>query len=192
MRSVMVIGVILSSIVLPPFKQRLGELRVLIRDVELKLNGEVINKLPAGATVVVLDEKDNLLFAGIGRTGWFSNTCALALEEGLAHFDRAIELNPNDADVFNHRAVLLSRCPDETFRDGLQGVKDGLRACELGNWKPPHYVSNLAAAIVQAGDSKEATALVESAVEKAPKDTRSKIEKAIQIHLQKAKSSKPH
>lgn len=241
--------------------------------------------------MVVLDEKDDLLFAGIGRTGWFPRACAVTLEEGLAQFDRAIELNPQDArafvaranihfiqganskaivdydeairldpsdpepfrwrgwawkrngddvkaladlneairllpsdasawrirgavysaqknfkecranydravelapfdaDVFNHRAVLLSRCTDEAFRDGLQGVKDGIRACELGNWKPPHYVANLAAAIIQAGDSKEATAIVDSALEKAPLDARSKIEQAVQLHLRQSKTS---
>ena len=282
MRSWLITSVLWMSAIAPVFGQGTGDPRVLLKDVELTIDGKVVGKLPAGSTVMILDTKDSLLFSGIGKTGWFPRESAVTLEQGLEYFsraiddnprdarafvgrgniyfrqgdnakaivdydqaiqlnaqdpepfrwrgwswkrqgddskalaslneairldprdapswrirgavysaqkdypqcrvnyDRSIELDPFDADLFNHRAVLLGRCPDKSFRDPVQGLKDAIRACELASWKTPHYMTNLAVAYSQVSDQAQADNWLEQALKSASPDDRARLTKAIE------------
>jgi Tfp pilus assembly protein PilF len=286
LRSVLATGALWVGLMSPALGQGISDARVLLNEVGLTLDGMVVGKLPAGATVVVLDTNDALLFSGIGKTGWFPREAAVTLSQGLEHFDRAIqksphdarafvgraniyfrqndnvkaiadydeairldprdpepfrwrgwawkrqgddakaladlneairldpgdapswrirgavysaqknfqecranydraiELDPFDADLFNHRAVLLAKCPDKSFRDGAQAVKDGTRACELANWKTFHYILNLAVAYAEAGDMVKADARLEQALKMAPKGSREQFERTLEPYRQ--------
>src|SRR5262249_40726805 len=48
----------------------------------------------------------------------------------LAEYRKAIEIQPENANLYNLYAWLLATCPDSRFRDGKQAVESATRACE--------------------------------------------------------------
>lgn len=74
----------------------------------------------------------------------------------IAHYTRAIELDPDYHLAYNNLAWLLVTCSQQRFRDGEKAVEYARKACELTQWKDPHAMDTLAAAYAEAGNFDEA------------------------------------
>src|SRR5262249_44159636 len=80
---------------------------------------------------------------------WFEKK---AYDEAVADLDRAMKLDPDNADALNGRAWVWSTCENPKYRDGKKAVAVATHACELTEWKEPGVLDTLAAACAETGD----------------------------------------
>ena len=77
--------------------------------------------------------------------------CAEALKE----FDYLVSLHPRNvtlARALSDRAWFRATCPNASFRNGQQAVKDAKAACSIMIWKDEHMIDTLAVAYAETGD----------------------------------------
>lgn len=108
--------------------------------------------------------------------------------EAVADYNVAARLFPNDGALNNDRAWLLATCPNETYRNGAQAVKDATLACELCGFKTYNRLGTLAAAYAETGDFDKAVEWQKKAVALTPASHR----QAQQTRLRLYESGKPH
>jgi tetratricopeptide (TPR) repeat protein len=75
--------------------------------------------------------------------------------EASKEFNYLISLHPRTvtlARALTDRAWFLATCPDASFRNGQQAVKDAKAACSIMTWKDEHMIDTLAAAYAETGD----------------------------------------
>jgi Tfp pilus assembly protein PilF len=75
--------------------------------------------------------------------------------EALKEFDYLISLHPRKvtlARALSDRAWFRATCPNASFRNGQQAVKDAKAACSIMMWKDEHMIDTLAAAYAETGD----------------------------------------
>jgi tetratricopeptide (TPR) repeat protein len=85
-----------------------------------------------------LDDRDALIQLVLGRILLYRRQ----FDEAARHVDRAIELNPNDADVLAHAAVCRSY-----LGDPAQGLTMATKAMRLNPHYPNWYVASMALAL---------------------------------------------
>nr|TFG52929.1 MAG: tetratricopeptide repeat protein [Hyphomicrobiales bacterium] len=85
-------------------------------------------------------------------------------KEALVSIDEAVRLAPNDGNVFNARARLLSTALDANVRNGPQAILDAQRAMALEPGMPA-YVAALATAYAENGEFEKAIATQQSAID---------------------------
>lgn len=73
-------------------------------------------------------------------------------EKSLADYEKAIALDPKNADAYSTEAYLLSVCPAPKYRDGAKAVRYATKACELTEWRDAGAIDALAAAHAETGD----------------------------------------
>jgi tetratricopeptide (TPR) repeat protein len=73
-------------------------------------------------------------------------------EKSLADYEKAIALDPKNADAYGTEAYLLSVCPAPKYRDGAKAVRYATKACELTEWHNAQAIDALAAAYAETGD----------------------------------------
>jgi tetratricopeptide (TPR) repeat protein len=104
--------------------------------------------------------------------------------EALKEFNYLISLHPRPvtlARALSDRAWFQATCPNASFRNGRQAVKDAKAACSIMQWKDEDMIDTLAAAYAETGDFASATRYAAQALtikDIAPLDT-----KRIQQHL---------
>ncbi|MGC3967746.1 MAG: hypothetical protein QM775_10350 [Pirellulales bacterium] len=108
--------------------------------------------------------------------------------DAVADYNLAARLFPQDGALNNDRAWLLATCPDETYRNGEQAVRDAKLACERCGWKLHNRVGTLAAAYAEAGDFDEAVRWQEKAVALTPESRR----QAARSRLKLYEAGKPY
>jgi hypothetical protein len=86
-------------------------------------------------------------------------------EQAISDYNRALEINPRYAIVYNNLAWLLATAEKASIRDGRKAVELALKACELSDWKNPLYLFTLAAAYARFGDFDNAVKWQEKAME---------------------------
>jgi protein O-mannosyl-transferase len=74
----------------------------------------------------------------------------------LADYQSLIRLNPADPTGYIQTAWILTYSPEATIRNGKSAVEAATKACELAQWKDPHFVAILAGAYAEAGDFNQA------------------------------------
>ena len=75
--------------------------------------------------------------------------------EARKEFDYVISLHPRNvtlARALSDHAWFRATCPNASFRNGQQAVKDAKGACSIMIWKDEHMIDTLAAAYAETGD----------------------------------------
>jgi tetratricopeptide (TPR) repeat protein len=104
--------------------------------------------------------------------------------EALKEFNYLISLYPRPvtlARALSDRAWFYATCPDSSFRNGKQAVKDAKAACSMMQWKDEDMIDTLAAAYAEAGDFDSAVQYVSQAL--AVKGISSESAKVFREHL---------
>jgi len=76
-------------------------------------------------------------------------------DASLKEIEHVISIRPRIdglARAMAERAWLRATCPDPSFRNGRQAIKDATTACKLMEWKDEITIDTLAAAYAEAGD----------------------------------------
>src|SRR6266567_2809175 len=87
--------------------------------------------------------------------------------EALKEFNYLISLHPRPvtlARALSDRAWFYATCPDSSFRNGQQAVKDAKAACSIMQWKDEDMIDTLAVAYAEAGDFDSAVQYVSQAL----------------------------
>ncbi|MBV9010054.1 MAG: hypothetical protein JO354_12950 [Verrucomicrobia bacterium] len=73
----------------------------------------------------------------------------------LREIEHIISIRPRQdayARAYGERAWLRLNCPDATFRDTQQAIKDATTSCKLSEWRNEDMIDTLALAYAKAGD----------------------------------------
>ena len=104
--------------------------------------------------------------------------------EASKEFNSLIAMRPATvtlARALSERAWFQATCPDASFRNGQQAVKDSKAACSIVAWKDEDMIDTLAAAYAETGDFDSAVRYAQQAL--AIKDISPRVSKRIQGHL---------
>jgi len=75
--------------------------------------------------------------------------------ESLKEIEHVVAIHPRTialARALSERAWLRAVCPDPSFRNGRQAIKDATAACRIMAWRDDDMIDTLAAAYAEAGD----------------------------------------
>ena len=92
-------------------------------------------------------------------------------DEAIAHYEKALKLEPKDDGVLNNLAWVLCTSPDDKLRNGRRAIELATEACKLTEYKVPHILSTLAAACAETGDFDNAVKWITKGLELADKVT---------------------
>ncbi|HVI79363.1 MAG TPA: tetratricopeptide repeat protein [Candidatus Acidoferrum sp.] len=112
--------------------------------------------------------------------------------EALKEYNYLISLHPRNvtlARVMSDRAWFRATCPNASFRNGQQAVKDAKAACSIMTWKDESMIDTLAAAYAETGDFNSAIQYVSQAL--AVKGISPNNTKLFQQHLAFFQQRKP-
>jgi Tfp pilus assembly protein PilF len=112
--------------------------------------------------------------------------------EASKEFNYLISLHPRPvtlARALSDRAWFQATCPDSSFRNGQQAVKDAKAACSIMQWKDEEIIDTLGVAYAEAGDFDSAVQYVSQAL--ATKGISSESAKAFRQHLTLFQQHKP-
>jgi len=112
--------------------------------------------------------------------------------EALREFDYLISLHPRNvtlARALSDRAWFRATCPNASFRNGQQAVKDAKAACSIMIWKDEHMIDTLAAAYAETGDFNSAVQYASQAL--AVKGISTHSTRLFQQHLALFQQHKP-
>ena len=104
--------------------------------------------------------------------------------EALKEFDYLISIHPRPvtlARALSDRAWFRATCPDSSFRNGQQAVKDAKAACSIMQWKDEDMIDTLAVAYAETGDFDSAVQYASQAL--AMKGVSSESAKVFREHL---------
>jgi tetratricopeptide (TPR) repeat protein len=110
----------------------------------------------------------------------------------LKEIEHCISIRPRIdalARAFDERAWLRATCPDPSFRNGQQAIKDATTACKLVEWKDEGAIDTLAAAYAEAGDFDSAIRYEREAL--GTKGITAEDTKIFQYHLELFKHHQP-
>ena len=97
---------------------------------------------------ITLNDQDPDCFAlrALARCG------KLDWKHGVEDFERALDIDPEHYHALLWFTVVLTACPDDSFRDGQRARELADRACELTEWQDAAAVAMLAAACSETGN----------------------------------------
>ena len=104
--------------------------------------------------------------------------------EALKEFNYLVSIHPRRvtlARALSDRAWFLATCPDSSFRNGQQAVKDAKAACSIMQWKDEDMIDTLAVAYAETGDFDSAVQYASQAL--AMKGISSESAKVFREHL---------
>jgi tetratricopeptide (TPR) repeat protein len=112
--------------------------------------------------------------------------------ESLKEIEHVIAIRPRTtglARALSDRAWLRAVCPDPSFRNGRQAIKDAKAACGIMSWDDEDMIDTLAAAYAEAGDFDSAVSYEERVL--ATKGISANDSKVFQHHLALFKQHQP-
>jgi tetratricopeptide (TPR) repeat protein len=112
--------------------------------------------------------------------------------ESLKEIEHVIAIRPRTtalARALRDRAWLRATCPDPSFRNGRQAIKDATAACRIMSWDDEDMIDTLAAAYAEAGDFDSAVRYEEQAL--AVKGITAEDSTRLQNHLALFKQHQP-
>jgi tetratricopeptide (TPR) repeat protein len=111
----------------------------------------------------------------------------------LKEVEHVISIRPRIdglARAIAERAWLRATCPDPSFRNGRQAIKDATTACKLMEWRDEDTIDTLAAAYAEAGDFDSAVRYEQEAL--STKGISADDSKIFQYHLELYKQHRPY
>jgi len=112
--------------------------------------------------------------------------------EALKEFDYLVSLHPRNstlARALSDRAWFRATCPNPSFRNGQQAVKDAKAACSIMIWEDEHMIDTLAVAYAGIGDFNSAVQYASQAL--GVKGISTDRTKLFQQHLALFQQNKP-
>ena len=112
--------------------------------------------------------------------------------EASKEFNSLIAMRPPTvilARALSERAWFQATCPEASFRNGQQAVKDAKAACSIVAWKDEDMIDTLAAACAETGDFDSAMHYAQQAL--AIKDISPRVAKRIHGHIALFQQHKP-
>jgi tetratricopeptide (TPR) repeat protein len=112
--------------------------------------------------------------------------------ESLKEIEHVITIRPRTtglARALRDRAWLRATCPDPSFRNGRQAIRDATAACKIMSWDDENMIDTLAAAYAESGDFDSAVRYGEQAL--AVKGITAEDSKRLQHHLALFKQHQP-
>jgi tetratricopeptide (TPR) repeat protein len=112
--------------------------------------------------------------------------------ESLKEIEHVIRIRPRTtglARALSDRAWLRATCPDPSFRNGRQAIKDAKAACGIMSWDDEDMIDTLAAAYAEVGDFHSAVSYEEKAL--ATKGISANDSNVFQSHLALFKQHQP-
>src|SRR5438132_6761560 len=112
--------------------------------------------------------------------------------ESLKEIEHVINIRPRQdalARAYRDRAWLRLNCPDQSYRNGQQALKDATSACKLIGWHDEDMIDTLATAYAEVGDFDSAVRHEEQAL--AVKGAKPNDSKRLQAHLDSFKQQHP-
>ena len=103
-------------------------------------------------------------------------------DQAISDFNKAIEINPRDAQTYNNLAWLLATVKEPHIRNGKKAVELALRACELSEWKNPGYLDTLAASYARVGNFVSATKWQEKALQIFEEGKKAEAQKRLNLY----------
>jgi tetratricopeptide (TPR) repeat protein len=85
----------------------------------------------------------------------------------IAHYRRALEIDPYLVEALNNLAWLLATCPEASMRNGAEAVQLAERACQITEYRRTIFVGTLGAAYAEAGRFPDAVTTAQKACELA-------------------------
>jgi tetratricopeptide (TPR) repeat protein len=85
----------------------------------------------------------------------------------IAHYRRALKIDPYLVEALNNLAWLLATCPEASIRNGVEAVQLAERACQITEFRRTIFVGTLGAAYAEAGRFPEAVTTAQKACELA-------------------------
>ena len=104
--------------------------------------------------------------------------------DAIKEYDFLVSLHPRKvtlARILSDRAWFRATCPNASFRNGQQAVKDAKAACSIMIWKDEQMIDTLAAAYAETGDFNSAVQYASQAL--AVKGISPNSTKVFQQHL---------
>jgi len=104
--------------------------------------------------------------------------------ESLKEIEHVISIRPRQdalARAYSDRAWFRLTCPDQSYRNGQQALKDATAACKLIGWHDEDMIDTLATAYAEVGDFDSAVRYEEKAL--AIKGVKADDSKRLQAHL---------
>lgn len=112
--------------------------------------------------------------------------------EAMTHLERAVQLNPNDAETHNNLAWLLATQEPAPDADPARAVALAQRACKLTDNKSPGCLDTLGVAYAAAGRFPEAIATAQKAIALASAAGQALLTKQIEARLALYKQGRPY
>lgn len=140
--------------------------------------GEALRQHPAFFEAALLRASAN---AALGRYA-----------ESLKEIEHVIAIRPRTtglARALSDRAWIRAVCPDPSFRNGRQAIKDATAACRIMSWNDEDMIDTLAAAYAEAGDFDSAVRYEEKAL--TTKGISADDSRVFQYHLALFKKHQP-
>lgn len=108
-------------------------------------------------------------------------------DDAIADYKEAIRLDAESPFGHSGLAGLLATCPDLKYRDGKVAIVHAIKSCELTDYKNANFVTWLAAAYAEAGDSKNAVKWQQRANELTKDETAKRFGELVVEHYRQGK-----
>lgn len=111
--------------------------------------------------------------------------------QALAHWRKALTLEPESIGALSGTAWLLATAPDANIRNGTEAVALAEKANEIASGKSPDVLDTLAAAYAETGDFVKARAIASQALDLAVEQKNKALSTAIRDRIVLYTDGKP-
>jgi tetratricopeptide (TPR) repeat protein len=109
----------------------------------------------------------------------------------IAEYEMALRLKPDYIEAENNLAWLLGTGGEASLRSGARAVDLARDAARLSDYKDPHILDTLAAALAETGQFAEAIKVAEQAMQLSTAQTNAVLTDAVRLRLEGYRAGKP-